>query len=54
MICDKRSDDALCRWASRLKKRRGQNIAVVAIANRLARLAWVLLNKQEMYRAMPN
>jgi transposase len=54
MFCDKRPDDALCRWASRLKKRRGQNIAVVAVANRLARLAWVLLNKQEMYRAMPN
>lgn len=54
MMCDKRPDDALCRWASRLKKRRGQNIAVVAIANRLARLAWVLLNKQEMYRPMPN
>lgn len=53
MMCDKRPDDALCRWASRLKKRRGQNIAVVAIANRLARLAWVLLNKQEMYRPMP-
>lgn len=54
MICDKREDDALCRWASRLKKRRGYNVAAVAVANRLARLAWVLLNKQEMYRAMPN
>lgn len=53
MFCDKRPDDALCRWASRLKKRRGQNIAVVAVANRLARLAWVLLSKQEMYRPMP-
>jgi transposase len=53
MFCDKRPEDALCRWASRLKKRRGQNIAVVAVANRLARLAWVLLNKQEMYRPMP-
>ncbi|MGK0374066.1 MAG: transposase [Arenicella sp.] len=52
-ICDKRPDDALCRWASRLKKRRGNNIAVVAVANRLARLAWVLLQKREMYRAMP-
>lgn len=53
MVCDKRPDDALCRWASRLKKRRGQNVAVVAVANRLARLSWVLLNKQEMYRSMP-
>ena len=39
MFCDKRKDDALCQWASRLKKRRGQNVAVVAVANRLARLA---------------
>jgi transposase len=53
MFCDKRPDDALCRWASRIKKRRGDNIAVVAVANRLARLAWVLLQKREMYRPMP-
>jgi len=50
MFCDKRPDDALCRWASRLKQRRGTNIAAVAVANRLARLAWVLLQKREMYR----
>jgi transposase len=53
MICDKRPDDALCRWVSRIKKRRGTNIAAVAVANRLARLAWVLLQKREIYRAMP-
>ncbi|MGK0373825.1 MAG: transposase [Arenicella sp.] len=52
-ICDKRPDDALCRWASRITKRRGANIAVIAVANRLARLTWVLLQKREMYRAMP-
>ena len=28
-------------------------IATVAIANRLARLVWVLLHKQEAYRPMP-
>ena len=43
MFCDKRPDDILCRRASRLKKRRRDNIAVVAVANRIARLAWVLL-----------
>ncbi len=51
MFCDKRKEDSLCRWASRIKQRRGSNIAVVAIANRLARLAWVLLQKREMYRS---
>lgn len=53
MICGKRKDDALCRWALKIKKRRGHNIAVVALANRLARLVWVILHKQEMYKAMP-
>ena len=52
IFCDKRPDDALCRWASRIKQRRGINIAAVAVANRLARLAWVLLQKREMYRSM--
>ena len=52
-VCDKRPDDALCRWASRIKQRRGSSIATVAIANRIARLAWVLLNKQQLYRPMP-
>lgn len=53
IFCDKRPDDALCRWASRIKQRRGTNIAAVAVANRLGRLAWVLLQKRERYRAMP-
>lgn len=52
MVFDKRPDDALCRWASRIKETRGDNIAVVAAANRLTRLAWVLLQKREMYRLM--
>lgn len=53
LVCDKRKNDPLCRWASRLKKRKGFNVAAVALANRLARLAWVLLQKQETYRVMP-
>lgn len=53
MFCDKRKEDALCRWASRIKQRRGSNTAAVAVANRLARLAWVLLQRGEVYRAMP-
>jgi len=53
MHAPKRENDALCQWALRLKKRRGHNIAVVALANRLARLAWTLLHKQEQYRSVP-
>lgn len=47
----KRETDALCQWAVRIKKRRGHNVAVVALANRLARLAWTLLHKNEQYQA---
>ena len=47
----KRENDALCQWALRLKKRRGHNTAAVALANRLARLAWTLLYKNEHYQA---
>ena len=54
IICEKRKDDALCRWAARIKQRRGTNIAAVAVANRLARLVWVLLNKRELYQPTPS
>ena len=50
--CKKRSDQ-LSRWGNQLVARRGMNKACVAMAARLARLAWILLQKQEPYRAMP-
>ena len=50
MHAPKRVDDPLCKWALKLKQRRGYNIATVALASRLARLAWTLLHKQEHYR----
>jgi hypothetical protein len=53
MFCDKHEDDALYRWAFSIKQRRGTNIAAVAVANRLFRLAWVLSQKRELYRTMP-
>ncbi|MFQ3243727.1 MAG: hypothetical protein ACJAYF_000956 [Arenicella sp.] len=52
MFCDKREDDALCCWESRIKQRREANIGVVSVEIRLAKLAWVLLQKREMSRAM--
>lgn len=42
--------DRLSRWANALIERRGYNKACVAMAARLARLCWVLLQKKEMYR----
>jgi len=38
-------------WAACLKERRGQNIAVVALANKTVRTAWVLITRDENYRA---
>lgn len=48
--CKKR-DDTLSRWLSALVARRGPNKACVALANKMARLCWVLLQKNEMYHA---
>ena len=43
--------DKLSLWANALVARRGYNKAVVAMAARLARICWVLLQKNEMYQA---
>ena len=40
-------------WIAQLVERRGKNKAVVAITNRLTRLAWILLQRNENYRAVP-
>lgn len=42
-------DDALSRWATQLAARRGRNKACVALASRMARIVWVLLQRQEAY-----
>ncbi len=46
-------NDRLSRWALALQQRRGTNIAVVALANKLARIAWVLLTRGERYAHSP-
>ncbi len=38
-------------WADRLKMRRGTNIATVALANKNARVIWVLLTRGDKYCA---
>jgi len=43
--------DRLSLWANALVARRGYNKACVAMAARLARLCWVLLQKNEKYRS---
>ena len=41
-----RRDDALGRWVMQLKARRGTNKTVVALANKLARIAWAVVAKK--------
>ncbi len=41
-VCHRRPDDALCRWATELKARKPWNKAVVALANKLARVTWAV------------
>lgn len=44
----KQSDDRLSKWADNVAERRGKHKAVVAIANKLARIIWsMLVNKTE-------
>jgi transposase len=40
-------------WISRLKARRGPNVAAVAVANKNARVAWKLLSSDEHYLPLP-
>lgn len=43
-------DDRFSRWATSLHERRGHNRACVAVANKMARMAWVIMAKSERYR----
>lgn len=47
-VCERR-DDALSRWARAVKVRRGWNVATVAVANKLARIAWAVLANDTCY-----
>lgn len=42
--------DPYSRWASRLAERRGHNKAVVAMANKNARILWAMMSHGERYR----
>ena len=47
--CDKK-DDRQSRWLQALIKRHGKNKATVAMANKMVRMAWVVLAKGEEYK----
>jgi len=48
----KQREDGLSRWVTALAKRRHPNVAAVALANKTARMAWVLMTKNEAYDPM--
>ena len=43
--------DALSVWINKLVERRGRNKAIVALAHKLTRFSWVILNRKEHYKA---
>ena len=43
--------DKFSRWANDLLKRRGRPIAIVAVAHKMARIAWTLLQRQTPFQA---
>lgn len=47
-----RSDDKLSRWARKVKAERGGAVATVAVANKLARIAWAMVRYNEEYDPM--
>lgn len=45
-------NDRLSCWVQRLQAMRGTNVATVALANKLTRIAWVVLSRGESYRPL--
>ena len=51
MAVAKGREGGLWAWIGGLLGRRPYNVVVVAVANKLARIAWALLSRGEDYRA---
>ncbi len=47
-----RRDDARGHWARDIAQRRGFNVATVALANKMARIAWAMLQSGQSYRPL--
>jgi transposase len=48
--CAADKDDRILRWARKLAERRGHNVAAVALANKLARIAWAMMAHGRVYQ----
>jgi len=49
MCTAKDKDDRLSHWITNLQERRHANVVVVALANKMARMAWVIMSKDVDY-----
>ena len=50
MRCIEKKQDKTSRWATELKQRKHNNIATVAMANKIARTAFALLKYNQNYQ----
>ncbi|TLS72171.1 IS110 family transposase, partial [Mariprofundus erugo] len=50
LLAAKKKQDRRSQWAVALEARRGQNIAAVALANKIVRTAWALLSRGGEYK----
>ena len=48
---EQRKTDPVSQWVNRLRERRSMNRAIVAVANKSARIIWAMLNRNEEFRA---
>jgi len=48
--CRDKQSSGLSAWLGQLASRVHTNVAAVALANKMARIAWALLAKSEVYR----
>jgi transposase len=49
----RRKTTAISLWANRLLERKPARLVTVAVANKMARIAWAVMARQQDYRAAP-
>ena len=54
VLRSKRDRIAMGGWMTALETRAPKNVLIVAMANKLARIAWAVLSSGQDYRAFPN
>jgi transposase len=54
VLRSKRDRIAMCAWLTALEMRAPRNVLIIAMANKLARIAWAVLATGQDYRAVPD